>query len=121
MEADGEQDPTLAFQLIMLALVDIATNLGDGVEQILGDVSDGISPAEAQALADPLVVGIITSFVARVDIDIEDINTHRQTAGLGTGPVALALISIVNEIDANGDNNVTEAEIQAYLLNVLGT
>lgn len=118
-------DAVRAFQIVMLSLVDIAANIGAGVEDLLGlgKASDGISSGEAGDLGNPLdptAVAIIDAFVGRVDIDIKDINTHRQTAGLGTGPVALALISIVNEIDADGNGTVTRAEIQAYLQNILG-
>jgi len=128
-------DPTASFQLVMLAVVDIATHFAKGVDTLVaaGDALDGIDTTEAGALATEIQTStnsFVDTLVTRVDRDVKDLNNHLADAGLGNGSIRASLRDTIREvagIPAGTDldtylqnNNISRTEVADYLSQILG-
>ncbi len=79
---NNPNDPDLAYQLVMVSLVDAATQLAYGVQQIGGDISNGIATGDAKALAND--ADVINEIVGAVAEDVKNVLENVIDAGFST-------------------------------------
>ncbi len=113
-------DPDLSYQLVMVSLVDAATQLAYGIQKNGGDISTGITTQDAKALAENTVV--IDEIVGAVAEDVKNVIDNIVIAGFSadvTDEINLIVSGDANSsgINYDGQGEVSAQDLTNYLAN----
>lgn len=117
-------DADLSYQLVMLSLVNTATWLAYGVQEVGGSISNGISKSDAQTLADD--DGVIDEIVGAVAEDVANVSNDNIIAAGFSADISASITDITlgdvtnPGINYDGVGGVSADDLKNYLTYELG-